>query len=78
MIKNHLLCCFFLKQTQNRRIMAPQHVDPEEAVKMHEDLRAKQSVGIHWGTFALAYEVSSIFFLFRIKKPHVSRAIIGP
>ena len=37
--------------------MINQHVDPEEAVKVHQDVRAKKSVGIHWGTFALAYEV---------------------
>ncbi|PIO40391.1 hypothetical protein AB205_0027900 [Aquarana catesbeiana] len=33
-----------------------QHVDPEEAVRIHADVRAKKSVGIHWGTFALANE----------------------
>lgn len=37
--------------------MQGQHIDPEEAVKIHQDLQAKQSVAIHWGTFALAYEV---------------------
>lgn len=37
--------------------MKGQHVDPEEAVQIHQDLQAKQSVAIHWGTFALAYEV---------------------
>lgn len=41
-------------------MMQGQHVDPEEAVQVHQDLQAKQSVAIHWGTFALAYEVSSI------------------
>lgn len=37
--------------------MKGQHVDPEEAVQIHVDLQAKHSVAIHWGTFALAYEV---------------------
>lgn len=49
-------------------MMQGQHVDPEEAVQIHLDLQAKESVAIHWGTFALAYEVgatlniSHIFF----------------
>lgn len=39
-----------------REIMKSQHVDPEEAVKIHIDIKAKNSLAIHWGTFALAYE----------------------
>ncbi|XP_072025823.1 N-acyl-phosphatidylethanolamine-hydrolyzing phospholipase D-like [Amphiura filiformis] len=39
-----------------RPIMEPQHVDPAQAVLIHQDVQAKKSVGIHWGTFALAYE----------------------
>ncbi|XP_075455754.1 N-acyl-phosphatidylethanolamine-hydrolyzing phospholipase D-like [Ascaphus truei] len=39
-----------------RWFMKGQHVDPEEAVRIHADVRAKKSVGIHWGTFALANE----------------------
>ncbi|XP_012694659.2 N-acyl-phosphatidylethanolamine-hydrolyzing phospholipase D isoform X2 [Clupea harengus] len=39
-----------------RGIMRSQHVDPEEAVKIHIDVQAKHSLAIHWGTFALAYE----------------------
>ncbi|XP_035281258.1 N-acyl-phosphatidylethanolamine-hydrolyzing phospholipase D isoform X1 [Anguilla rostrata] len=39
-----------------RNVMQSQHVDPEEAVRIHIDIQAKHSVAIHWGTFALAYE----------------------
>jgi N-acyl-phosphatidylethanolamine-hydrolysing phospholipase D len=37
-----------------RWFMQPQHVDVDEAVQLHLDLGAKHSIGIHWGTFALA------------------------
>ncbi|XP_069484165.1 N-acyl-phosphatidylethanolamine-hydrolyzing phospholipase D isoform X2 [Ambystoma mexicanum] len=39
-----------------RWFMKCQHVDPEEAVRIHIDVQAKKSVAIHWGTFALANE----------------------
>ncbi|XP_029901688.1 N-acyl-phosphatidylethanolamine-hydrolyzing phospholipase D isoform X2 [Myripristis murdjan] len=39
-----------------RDVMQGQHVDPEEAVQIHQDVQAKRSLAIHWGTFALAYE----------------------
>ena len=42
--------------------MKNQHIDPEEAVKIHLDVRAKKSLAIHWGTFALGYEVISKWF----------------
>ena len=34
-----------------------QHVDPIQAVQVHQDLLSKKSLGIHWGTFKLANEV---------------------
>lgn len=37
-----------------RWFMQEQHVDLGEAVQIHLDLGAKRSIGVHWGTFALA------------------------
>ena len=33
--------------------MKKHHVNPAEAVQVHKDLKAKRSVGVHWGTFTL-------------------------
>jgi N-acyl-phosphatidylethanolamine-hydrolysing phospholipase D len=41
---------------QPRWFMAPVHVNPEEAVRVHVDVRSEFSIGMHWGTFGLTDE----------------------
>lgn len=36
--------------------MKPYHVTPEEAVKIHLDIKSRYSVAMHWGTFILTDE----------------------
>jgi N-acyl-phosphatidylethanolamine-hydrolysing phospholipase D len=39
-----------------RWFMAQQHVNPMESLRIHQDVGAKRSIGVHWGTFALTDE----------------------
>ena len=39
-----------------RWFMRPMHVDPEEAVRIHQDIGSRHSVAMHWGTFRLTEE----------------------
>jgi L-ascorbate metabolism protein UlaG (beta-lactamase superfamily) len=39
-----------------RWFMKWNHVNPEEAIQVHRDVRARRSLAIHWGTFVLSDE----------------------
>lgn len=39
-----------------RGLMRAVHVDPEEAVRIHQDVGSELSLGMHWGTFRLTLE----------------------
>jgi L-ascorbate metabolism protein UlaG (beta-lactamase superfamily) len=39
-----------------RWFMASNHMTPEEAVRVHQDVRSRKSIAIHWGTFILTDE----------------------
>ena len=39
-----------------REIFGRFHIDPEEAIKVHQEVGAKKSIGMHWGTFMLTQE----------------------
>jgi N-acyl-phosphatidylethanolamine-hydrolysing phospholipase D len=39
-----------------RWFMKDEHCNPNEAVKIHQDLRSKQSIAIHWGTYPMTDE----------------------
>ena len=38
------------------QFMAPVHCSPEEGVRIHQDVRSKLSLGMHWNTFGLSDE----------------------
>ena len=39
-----------------RWFMSQQHVNPMESVRIHQDVKTKRSIGVHWGTFQLTDE----------------------
>lgn len=39
-----------------RWFMKYQHINPEEAVQIAQDIQAKKSLAMHWGTFVLTHE----------------------
>jgi len=36
--------------------MKNHHMNPEESVRVHQDVRSRKSVAMHWGTFVLTDE----------------------
>ena len=43
-------------RTDHDRVTRQNHVDPQEAVRAHLDLRPRRSLGMHFGTFQLTDE----------------------
>jgi N-acyl-phosphatidylethanolamine-hydrolysing phospholipase D len=39
-----------------RKFMQPVHINPQEAVQIHEDVKSRFSLGMHWNTFRLSEE----------------------
>ncbi|KAI8905192.1 beta-lactamase superfamily domain-containing protein [Gorgonomyces haynaldii] len=39
-----------------RHYLCHQHMDPHEACMVHQDIQAKCSIGVHWGTFMMSDE----------------------
>lgn len=48
--------CFCIPIGIRRWFMAPVHVAPEEAVRIHQEIGARQSIAMHCGTFVLTDE----------------------
>jgi N-acyl-phosphatidylethanolamine-hydrolysing phospholipase D len=48
--------------------MKSQHINPEEAVKIHQLIRSNKTLAIHWGTYHMgSNEVVLIFAILLIK-----------
>ncbi len=50
------LCAVPIGAYQPRWLMKNQHISPKESLLIHQDVRCKLSIGIHWGTFILTDE----------------------
>ncbi|KAJ1960220.1 Protein-lysine N-methyltransferase efm4 [Dispira parvispora] len=50
------LACLPIGAYSPRWLFSPMHCSPEDAVRIHEDIRSTKSIGMHWGTFILTDE----------------------
>lgn len=50
------LCAIPIGAYEPRWFMKAHHLNPEDAVQVHKDVRSGKSVAIHWGTFILTDE----------------------
>ncbi|EFA77219.1 beta-lactamase-like domain-containing protein [Heterostelium album PN500] len=50
------LSCIAIGAYEPRFFISNFHINPEEAVMLHQEIRSKKSVGMHWGTFILTDE----------------------
>jgi N-acyl-phosphatidylethanolamine-hydrolysing phospholipase D len=49
-------CAIPIAAYEPMEMMKDAHVNPREAVQIHNDLRSRHSVAIHWGSFQLSEE----------------------
>ncbi|KAG7370992.1 phospholipase [Nitzschia inconspicua] len=49
-------CAIPIAAYEPEEMMKDAHVNPKEAVQIHKELRSRQSVAIHWGSFQLSEE----------------------
>ncbi|KAI8997350.1 beta-lactamase superfamily domain-containing protein [Pilobolus umbonatus] len=52
-----------------RWFMSPIHCSPEDSVSIHQDIKSKHSIGVHWGTFVLTDESVS-------EPPHLLKRVM--
>ena len=50
------LSCIPIGAYEPQELNKDAHCNPQEAVRIHQDLHSKHSVAIHWGSFQLAEE----------------------
>ena len=47
------MCAIPIGAYKPREALQFNHVDPREAIEIHNDIKSETSLGIHWGTFKL-------------------------